>query len=118
VLRADYRSRGVSSSALILGAVAGDGQGQRSMDELGMSMPRMARAMASTPRDVANAVVRAIKRDVAVAVVMPGPGGLLKTLMDAFPDLGPKMNELGGATTLVKQLAELRAQASAVESAA
>ena len=72
VLRADYRSRGVSSSALILGAVAGDGQGQRSMDELGMSMPRMARAMASSPR--VKSVVRAIKHDVAVAVVMPGPG--------------------------------------------
>jgi len=110
VLRADYRSRGVSSSALILGAVAGDGQGQRSMDELGMSMPRMASAMASTPRDVANAVVRAIKRDVALAVVMPGPGGVMKSLMDAFPDLGPKMNEMGGATAMVQQLAALRAQ--------
>lgn len=118
VLRADYRSRGVSSSALILGAVAGDGQGQRSMDELGMSMPRMARAMASTPRDVANAVVRAITRDRAVVVVMPGPGGVIKSLMDAFPDLGPKMNEMGGATALVKRLAALRAQTSVVESAA
>src|ERR1051325_6763348 len=117
VLRADYRGRGVSSSALILGAVAGDGQGQRSMDELGMSMPRMARAMASGPRDVANAVVRAIQRDRAVVVVMPGTGGVMKSLMDVFPDLGPKMNEMGGATAMVKQLAALRAQTSVVESA-
>ena len=118
VLRADYRSRGVSSSALILGAIAGDGQGQRSMDELGMSMPRMARAMASSPRDVANAVVRAIKRDRAVVVVMPGPGGVMKSVMDAFPDFGPKMNEMGGATAMVQRLAALRAQTSVVESAA
>ncbi|HLZ29998.1 MAG TPA: SDR family oxidoreductase [Chloroflexota bacterium] len=110
VLRADYRSRGVSSSALILGAVFGDGQGQRSMDELGISIPRMARAMASTPATVADAVVQAIKRDRAIVVVMPGPGGVLKSLMDAFPELGPHMNDMGGATALVKRLAALRAQ--------
>ena len=110
VLRADYQSRGVSSSALILGAVGGAGQGQRTMDELGISMPRMARGMASTPTAVADAVVQAIKRDRAIVVVMPGPGGLLKSLMDAFPELGPRMNEMGGATALVKRLAALRAQ--------
>ncbi|MBV8719979.1 MAG: hypothetical protein JO020_03230 [Chloroflexi bacterium] len=88
------------------------------MDGLGMSMPRMARAMASSPRDVANAVVRAIKRDRAVVVVMPGPGAVMTSLMDAFPDLGPKMNEMGGVTAMVKQLASLREQTSVVESAA
>jgi NADP-dependent 3-hydroxy acid dehydrogenase YdfG len=110
VLRADYRSRGVSSSALILGAIGGDGQGQRTMDELGLSVPRMAQAMLSTPAAVADAVVQAIKRDRAIVVVMPGPGGVLKSVMDAFPGLGPRMNEMGGATALVKRLAALRAQ--------
>jgi hypothetical protein len=74
--------------------------------------------MASTPRDVANAVVQAITHDRPVVVVMPGPGGVMKSLMDAFPDLGPKMNEMGGATAMVKQLAALRAQTAVVESPA
>ena len=108
VLRADYRSRGVSSSALILGAVAGEGQGQRTLDELGMTMPRMAQGLASSPQDVAQAVVRAIKRDRAIVVVMPGPGGLMKILMDALPSLGPRMNEMAGVSDMVQRLATLR----------
>jgi hypothetical protein len=46
-------------------------------------------------------------------MLMPGRGGFMQTLMDAFPDLGPKMNEMAGATAMVKQLAALRAQTSA-----
>jgi NADP-dependent 3-hydroxy acid dehydrogenase YdfG len=110
VLRADYRRRGVSSSALILGAVSGDGQGQRTLDELGMSMPRLARGLATSPQAVAKAVVQAITRDRAVVVVMPGPGGLLKSLMDAVPGLGPRLNELAGVTDMVHRLAALRAE--------
>ena len=110
VLRADYRRRGVSSSALILGAVVGEGQGQRTLDELGVSMPRMARGLASSPRAVADAVVQAITRDRAVVVVMPGPGGLMKGLMDALPGLGPRMNQLAGVTDMVHRLAALRAE--------
>jgi len=75
-------------------------------------MPHMARAMASSPGAVAHAVVQAIKRDRAIVVVMPGPGGLMKSLMDAFPGLGPRMNAMGGATALVKRLAALRAEAA------
>jgi NADP-dependent 3-hydroxy acid dehydrogenase YdfG len=112
VLRADYRSRGVSSSALILGAVAGEGQGQRTLDELGITMPRMARGLASSPEAVARAVVQAIKRDRAVVVVMPGPGGFVKILMDALPGLGPRMNDMAGVTAMVQQLAVLRAKTS------
>ena len=108
VLRADYRSRGVSSSALILGAVAGEGQGQRTLNELGMTMPRMAQGLASSPHDVAQAVVRAIKRDRAIVVVMPGPGGLMKILMDALPSLGPRMNEMAGVSDMVQRLAAVR----------
>ena len=41
------------------------------------------------PEKVARAVVRAIEKDKAELVVMPGPGRLLKALMDFFPGLGP-----------------------------
>jgi NADP-dependent 3-hydroxy acid dehydrogenase YdfG len=85
VLRADYRPRGVSSSAVILGMVGGAGQTQRTLEENGVTLPRLARGFASPPQAVARAVVRAIKRDQAVVLVMPGPGGLMKSLMDAFP---------------------------------
>jgi short-subunit dehydrogenase len=111
VLRADYRRRGVSSSALILGAVSGDGQGQRTLDALGMQMPRLAAGMASSPQAVARAVVQAIKGDRAVVVVMPGPGGLMKSLMDALPGLGPRMNQMAGVTDMVQRLAELHSAA-------
>jgi len=74
-------------------------------------MPRLARGLASSPEAVARAVVQAIKRDRPVAVVMPGPGGLMKSLMDALPGLGPRMNNMAGVTDMVQQLAVLRAKA-------
>src|SRR5919199_6108873 len=42
---------------------------------------------------------------------MPGPGGLMKTLMDALPGLGPGMNAMAGVTDMVQRLAVLRAKA-------
>src|SRR5437879_11927345 len=34
VLRSDYRPRGVTASVLILGAISGAGQGQRTLDDM------------------------------------------------------------------------------------
>jgi len=60
VLRADYRRRGVSASALILGPVRDVGIGQRTIDEFGLELPP--RAFTVSPAEVGKATVRAIAR--------------------------------------------------------
>jgi short-subunit dehydrogenase len=104
VLRSDYRPHGVSASVLILGAIRDAGQGQRMLDESGMKASRfMAPAEA-----VARAVVTAVKNDRAELVIMPGPGRLLRAVMDYFPGLGPAVNRAAGADTTMQKIIELR----------
>ena len=105
VLRNDYRSRGVSASVIVLGAIRGAGQGQRTAEEVGLKMPT---AGTSPAGDVARAVVQAIRKDRAEIVVMPGPGRLLKALMDLFPGMGPAMNRMAGANATMKRVIEYR----------
>ena len=105
VLRSDYRGRGVSASVIVLGAIRDAGQGQRTSDELGMKMPRAGTSAAS---DVAKAVLTAIRKDRTEIVVMPGPGRLLKAVMDLFPGFGPAMNQMAGANETIRKVIELR----------
>jgi short-subunit dehydrogenase len=109
VLRNDYRGRGVSASAVVLGAIRGAGQGQRTSDEMGERMPR---AGTSTPEAVAGAVLQAIRRDRAEIVVMPGPGRLLKALLDLFPGLGGVLNRASGANATMARVIEFRRRAA------
>src|SRR5947209_3734339 len=109
VLRNDYRDRGVSASVIVLGAIRGAGQGQRTADELGQKMPALGTSPASS---VGKAVLTAIRRDRAEIVVMPGPGRVLKALMDLFPALGPAMNQAAGANATMRRVIELRRQAT------
>jgi short-subunit dehydrogenase len=99
VLRSDYRDRGVSASVLILGPIRGAGQGQRLLDESGAT----ASALMAPAESVAQAVVTAVKRDRAELVVLPGPGRLMRALMDYFPGLGPAMNRATGARRTMDQ---------------
>ena len=104
VLRTDYRPNGVSASVLILGAIAGAGQGQRTMDEMGKpKSPFMAPV-----EMVGRAVVRAIDQDKAEIVVQPGPGRLLRALMDYFPGMGPWMNQRMGVNQALREVREFR----------
>jgi uncharacterized protein len=105
VLRNDYRPRGVSASTLILGAVRDTGLGQRTLDELGLSSSP---AFTIRPEKVARAVVRAIEKDKAELVVMPGPGRLLKALLDAVPGLGGWLNRRAGVDDLMSAVADFR----------
>ena len=104
VLRSDYRGRGVSASVVILGAVRGAGQGQRTMDEMGLRTPPF---MVSAEA-VAKAVVRAVRRDRAELVLLPGPGRLLKAVMDMFPGLGPAINRASGSTKTMDSVMRVR----------
>src|SRR5437660_656939 len=87
------------------GAIRDAGQGQRTSDELGMKMPRAGTSPAS---DVAKAVLTAIRKDRTEIVVMPGPGRLLKAVMDLFPGFGPAMNQMAGANEAIRKVIELR----------
>jgi short-subunit dehydrogenase len=105
VLRNDYRTSGVSASTLVLGAVKDAGIGQRTLDETGL---KSSSAFMVKPEKVARAVVRAIDKDKAELVVMPGPGRVMKALTDLFPGLGPAMNRLAGADKLMSSVADYR----------
>ena len=61
-----------------------------------------------TPEKVARAVVRAIEKDKAEMVVMPGPGRFLKALTDLFPGLGAFMNRASRAEKVMAQVADYR----------
>lgn len=105
VFRNDFRTRGVSASVVILGAIRGAGQGERTAKEVGLKLP----AMTTTPAEaVGRAVLRAIEKDKAEIVVMPGPGRLIKALMDLFPGLGPAMNRAAGADKTMRAVIEFR----------
>jgi short-subunit dehydrogenase len=104
VLRSDYRRRGVSASVLILGAIRDVGQGQRMLDESGMK----ASGFMAPAESVARAVVKAVKKDQAELVIMPGPARLMRAIMDYFPALGPAVNRAAGANTTMQKVIELR----------
>jgi short-subunit dehydrogenase len=110
VLRNDYRSAGVSASAVILGAVKNAGLGQRTIEELGV---QTSTSFMVAPETVARAVVRAIEKDKAELVVMPGPGRVLKALLDLFPGLGATMNRISGAERYMSLVADYREQNAA-----
>lgn len=108
VLRADYRKVGVNSSVLILGSIGGAGVGARTLAEMHMDVSAMSKAFMSPPEAVARAVVKCIKRDQAEIVVMPGPGRLMRALMDLFPGMGLMMGQM--AAPMMKQVADFREQ--------
>ena len=107
VLRNDHAARGVSASAVVLGAIRDAGQGQRTADELGLKLPPMATAPAAA---VGRAVADAIRKNRAEVVVMPGPGRLLKALLDLFPGLGSAMNTSTGSTRTMRRVVAHRAR--------
>ena len=104
VLRSDYRARGVTASVLILGAIAGAGQGQRTLDD----MKQKTSSFMAPVEMVAKAVLRALDRDKAEIVVMPGPGRLMRALMDFFPGMGPWMNQQLGVTKTLREVQAFR----------
>src|SRR5260370_32851122 len=106
VLRTDYRKAGISSSALILGSIGSAGTGARTMEEMHLRMSAMAKAFLSPPEAVAQAVLKSIRRDKAEIVIMPGPGRLMRALMDLFPGMGSMMGEMGAP--VMKQVVDFR----------
>src|SRR6516164_502111 len=104
VLRSDYHALGVSASVLILGAIRGAGQGQRMLDESGVK----ASGFMAPAESVARAVMKAVTKDRAELVIMPGPGRLMRAVMDYFPGLGPALNRAAGASSTMQKIIEQR----------
>lgn len=105
VLRADYRDRGVSASTLILGPVGEVGVGARTAEEVGLKLPPVGLV---SPAKIARLTVRAIRKDKTELAVLPGPGKLLRGLMDRFPGLGPAMNRATGTSKTMATVADYR----------
>jgi short-subunit dehydrogenase len=104
VFRGDYHARGVSASVLILGAIKGAGQGQRTLDQAGMK----AAASMAPAQSVARAVVRAVRKDRTELVIMPGPARLMRAVMDYFPGLGRAMNRAAGTSATMQKIIDQR----------
>ncbi len=105
VLRADYRHRGVSGSTLILGPVGEEGVGARTAEEVGLKLPPVGLV---SPAKIAKLTVRAVRSDKAELAVLPGPGKLLRALMDRFPGVGPAMNRVTGTSKAMQTVADFR----------
>lgn len=88
-LRASYRRKGVSASAVIPGFVTEAGMYQTLQETTHLSAPRWVGT--SRPEDVARAVVRAIKRALPEVIVNPGPMRLLMALRELFPRLSERL---------------------------
>jgi hypothetical protein len=58
-------------------------------------------------------VVRAVTKDGAELVIQPGPGRLIRALLDYFPALGPALNRAAGATTTIQKIIERREASTA-----
>ncbi|MBV9336509.1 MAG: SDR family NAD(P)-dependent oxidoreductase [Solirubrobacterales bacterium] len=105
VLRADYRSRGVSASTIILGPVGEAGVGARTAEEVGIKLPPVGLV---APAKIGRQTARAIRRDKRELAVLPGPGRLLRAIMDRFPGLGPALNRASGTNKTMRTVAEYR----------
>jgi hypothetical protein len=89
---------------VILGAIAGAGQGQRTLD----AMNQPASSFMAPVSAVAEAVLRALDHDKAEIVVMPGPGRLMRALMDFFPAMGPWMNQRLGVDRTIREVMDFK----------
>ena len=114
VLRADYRGGGVSGSVLILGPVGEAGVGARTAEEVGIKLPTVGLV---SPAKIGKLTVRAIEKDRAELAVLPGPGKLLRALMDRFPGLGPAMNRATGTGRTMRTVADHREREARVAAA-
>lgn len=103
-IRAEYRGRGVSASAICPGFVRGGGMYQRKQDRIPVREPRL---LGTTTRQrVAGTVIRAVERDLPEPIVNGGPTRLVAALVNAWPGLAGTVSRLAGSTALLRQWAD------------
>ena len=106
-VRSELRGTGVGVSVICPGFVADAGMYADAVDETGVAAPAIAGT--SRPEQVANAVVRAAKHDVAEVIVTPLSGRPLAAAAAFAPSLGQIMMRLTGVQGAFKQMADQRA---------
>ncbi len=105
-LRAEYRGRGVSASAICPGFVEGTGMYASFSRETGVTAPTLAGT--TRPAKVANAVIRAIRRDTPEIIVNPGPMRLVSAFAELSPGLFERASGMFGANEMFRAVAEAR----------
>jgi short-subunit dehydrogenase len=82
-LRNSYDGTGVHASVICPGFISGEGMFVDRSEPAGVTAPRAIGT--SSPEQVAEAVLRAIRTDVPEILVTPGPGRLIAALSQLFP---------------------------------
>ncbi|MEX0875080.1 MAG: SDR family oxidoreductase [Actinomycetota bacterium] len=103
VLRAELAETNVGVSAVCPGFVADEGMYADMQRDTGVAASRILGV--SKPEKVAQAVIKAIKRNASELIVNPTPmrGVLVATQM--FPDISPRVMRFFGATALGRRIA-------------
>jgi short-subunit dehydrogenase len=105
-LRASYRDSGVSASAVCPGFIE-TGMYARSRRH-GLRAPRLLGSV--TPDAVAEAVVRAVKKDLPEIILNPGPIRFMLALPTLLPTVAEWARRRMGTDDLYRKAAEIRAQ--------
>ena len=106
-VRSELRGTGVGVSVICPGFVVDAGMYADAVDETGVAAPAIAGT--SRPEQVANAVVRAAKHDVAEVIVTPLSGRPLAVAAAVAPIIGQAMMRLTGVQAAFKHMADQRA---------
>ncbi len=107
-IRSELRGSGVGMSVICPGFIDDAGMYANAVEETGVSAPAIAGT--SKPEDVAKAVVRAIRHNVAEVIVAPITGRPLATLAAIAPGIGQTMMRLTGVEGAFRHMADRRAK--------
>lgn len=103
-IRAEFRNRGVSASAICPGFVRGGGMYQRKQDRMPVKEPWL---LGTTTRHrVAATVIRAVERDLPEPIVNGGPARIVAALVNAWPGLAGAVSHFAGSTALLRAWAD------------
>ncbi len=109
-LRAELVDSPVGTSVVCPGFVADEGMYADMVRSTGVSAPKFLGI--SKPEKVAEAVVKAIKRDSSELIVNPSPMRPLLVLAQAFPDAASGIMRVLGVTKLGRRMAQTQAGAA------
>lgn len=105
-LRSELIDDPVSCSAVCPGFVSDEGMYQRFLEEAKLSAPKALGT--STPEKVAEAVIKAIRKDATELFVNPSPMRPITVFQEMFPDTGARILKLLGVTDFSRRATEAR----------
>lgn len=105
-LRSELIDEPVSCSAVCPGFVSDEGMYQRFLEEAKLSAPKALGT--STPEKVADAVIKAIRKDATELFVNPSPMRPITVFQEMFPDTGARILKLLGVTDFSRRATEAR----------